>query len=63
MPKTKFRKVLGARRAKKRMSMRRLRAFIKRRSAMKKIILPKPSNMWSKKDVLLGHQSSEFWTF
>ena len=41
---------LEVQRTKARLRMRKLRAF-KRKSDIKKLVLPKPSNLWSKKDV------------
>ena len=51
MAKKKSRDELEVHRAKARLRMRKLRAFKRRISDIKKLVLPKPSNLWSKKDV------------
>ena len=48
MVKKKSRRKEEERRTKKGMSMRKLRAFKKKRSGIKKLVLPKPSNISTK---------------
>ena len=51
MAKKKSRDELKVQRDKEKLRMRKLRAFRRRRSGIKNLVLPKPSNLWSKKDV------------
>ena len=51
MAKKKSCNQLDMQRAKAKLRMRKLIAFKRRKCDVKKLVLPKPSNLWSKKDV------------